>query len=411
MSPTLPNWRGAMAEKLSVDEALNRIRATVAPLPVQTLSIDANAYGCVTASPVAVAADTPRFDCAAMDGFAVRSAATASAALDAPAMFAIGGDAAAQSAPLALAPDTAIPISTGAAIPPGADAIAVRERCRMIDGILHIAAPVGAGLNIRRRGEDMRQGAVALPAGVRLSPEAIGALLAYGVTRISARRAPRIALIPTGSELMAPGFGAHDMRFDSNGPMIASTCHALGLDYRCEPPVPDDGTLLRKRLADASTSDAHDLILSTGGVSVGPHDLVRSVIESLGAEIIFHGVAMRPGKPMLFARFANGRPFFGLPGNPIACLVGFRFFVMAAIRQMLAMAPEAGAVIDAAVTARPGTTLFLRARQEGASARPLDDQRSHILSSLLQADCWLRADTLEGRAHVRRFPLRDTLDL
>ena len=400
-----------MTEKLSVDEALKRIRATIAPLPVRTVTIDASACGCVTAGPVAVAADTPRFDCAAMDGFAVRSAATTSAAPDAPAVFAIDGDATAQSARVSLAPDTAIPISTGAVIPQGADAIAVRERCRMIDGMLHITAPVGAGRNLRRRGEDMRQGAITLPAGVRLSPETIGALLAYGVTQVSARRPPRIALIPTGSELMSPGFGTQDMRFDSNGPMIASTCRALGLDYRCEPPVPDDANLLLERLGEASTSDAHHLILSTGGVSAGRHDLVRSAIESLGAQVIFHGVAMRPGKPILFARLANGRPFFGLPGNPVACMVGFRFFVMAAIRQMLAMAPEAGEVMDAAVAARPGTTLFLRARQEGAAVLPLDEQRSHILSSLLQADCWLRTEELEGRSRVRRFPLRDTLGM
>jgi molybdopterin molybdotransferase len=178
-------------------------------------------------------------------------------------------------------------------------------------------------------------------------------------------------------------------------------CHLHGT-------IPDTVNGVRAAFDLASEGPA-EMILSIGGVSNGRHDLVRLALEQMGAEILFHGLAMRPGKPLLFALLPDGRPFFGLPGNPLAALVGFRFFVAAAARRLMGSAPELGSPLAEPPPGREGITLFLRGRRTPSGVVPLENQRSHMMSSLINADCWIRADLAEGNARAVVFPLYDGL--
>jgi molybdopterin molybdotransferase len=389
-----------MADRISVAEALDRIDHHLLPSQPQRIVVDADAQSHILSAPVAAVADTPRFDCSAMDGFALLSRETLGATASAPVFLTRTEDIPAEAAPAALQPRTAAPISTGARIPEGADAVVAKEYCRVVSGVVELTESVAAGRNIRRRGEEVLAGSCVAAAGLPLSPALIGALLSYGVSHVEARRPPHIEIITTGSELIArPG---HDSaaRVDSNGPMIGAMCRSLGLPYRVTGPVRDDLPQLCHRLLSLGNDPQSDMLITTGGVSAGTHDLIREALDQIGARIIFHGIAMRPGKPFLFAILPDGRPFFGLPGNPVAALVGFRFFVLAAIRRTLGLPREAGQNISAPAPPRDGTTLFLRARTKAppsGEVELLDDQRSHVLGSIIAANCWVRLDpTAEG---------------
>lgn len=396
-----------MADKISVDEAFAHIADHVMPLPTQEIAVDAQALGRVSALPIVAAADAPRRDCSAMDGFALRSADTSGAFPDRPVRLMLGPHLAAETASPALSPGLAFPISTGAPIPAGADTVLIKERAQVEDGSLIFVEPAAAGKNIRSRGEDARHGTTILTAGTPLTPDLIGALIAFGVRRLTARRSPRIHILPTGSELAHTGASSGEMRFDSNGPMIGAICRALNLDYKVSPPLPDCADKIAAHVAAGACSGRSEIVVTTGGVSVGSRDLVREAVESFGARVLFHGIAMRPGKPLLFAILPDGRPFFGLPGNPVAALVGFRFFVWAAICRSLGLPVETGRAVRSPVAGRPGTSLFLRARYDDPFDGRIDvelDQRSHILSSVLAATGWLRVEQSGDGAEAWLFP-------
>lgn len=399
----------------SVDEALTIIRDAIAPLEPEEIDVPL-AAGRVTAQAVLARHDAPRFDAAAMDGYAVSIDPAATFPLDLPVVESI---AAGQWTP-ALSVGTAARISTGAPVPEGAIAILVREAAilRRANGIenLILRSPILPDRNIRRQGEDMREGATILGSGARLTPDAIGALASYGVHRVIVRRRPSLALLSTGSELADPGVRdpRHGSIFDSNGPMIAAAAREAGLAVDFMGSAVDQGHDLRI-LLEAAIGTSADLVISTGGVSMGDHDHVRDMLEQLGATILFHGVRMRPGKPMLLARLPDGRLYFGLPGNPVAALVAFRFFVVQAARALLGLRPETGEPIDAQLAGRADVTLFLRARRsvDASGEIVVDaslDQRSHILRSVLEADLWIRVDERDGSTVARAFPKAATLD-
>lgn len=396
-----------MADKISVDNAFSRIADHVTLLPTEEIAVDALALGRVIVRPVLAAADTPRCDCSAMDGFALRSADTRDASLDRPVRLKLGPHLGAEAASLRLPPRLALPISTGAPIPAGADTVLTKERTKIEEDMLIFFEPAAAGKNIRSRGEDAPRGRTILKAGTPLTPDAIGALLACGVRRLTARRMPQINILPTGSELARPDTSADAMRYDSNGPMIGAICRALGLDAKMSPPIPDSTDQIANHIAAGAYSGRNEIVVTTGGVSVGSRDLVREAAESLGARVLFHGIAMRPGKPLLFAMLPDGRPLFGLPGNPVAALVGFRFFVWAAICRSMNLPIEAGRAVKSPILGRPGTSLFLRARYDDPFDGGIDvelDQRSHILSSVLPATGWLRVEQSKDGTEAWLFP-------
>lgn len=378
-----------------VDTALEIIREHSRLLPAETIPIADAGGRVVAAAPVAVLA-VPRFRASAMDGFAIASAATAGASVERPVELAVepahrsAGDRADP-----LVHGAVARIATGAPVPPGADAVIPRERADARSGVLRLSQPVAPNWNVRAAGEDVATGAPLLAPGEVISPAALGLLAAAGAMCVAVRRSPRIRVIVTGSELAADEAALeHPARIpDSNGPMLTACLRELGLAAVRGEPVADDLEQISRAIGDQDV----DLVLCSGGVSVGERDLVAAALRELGATIHFNGVAMRPGKPILFATLPDGRPFLGLPGNPVAALVGFRFFATALLRAMHGASPEMGMPLVAEIPRRPGTTLFLRGRAMHDAAGILGvvlaaDQRSHVLSSAVSSDGWVRAD-------------------
>jgi len=342
---------------ISPDEALRLILAGTAPLGAEVIASE-DACGRVAAEPLLAREDLPPFDHAAMDGYALRAE---DAAGSAPRALTLVGPARAGGPPgAAIGPGLAARILTGAQLPPGADAVVMQELTALADGgrVLVLRAPV-PGLHIRRRGEDLRAGEPLLAAGAVLRPVEIGLLAAQGITRVSVVRRARAAVLATGDEFARPSPGA-GLR-DANGPALAAACARWGALARRAPTVGDDraaiAAAVRAALAEA------DMLLVTGGVSVGDFDFTRAALEDLGAEIVFAGVAIKPGKPLLFAR-ADGKPIFGLPGNPVAALVCAEEFVRPALERLQGRADGARS---------------LHVEGEADGGYPLHDARRHYL--------------------------------
>ncbi len=368
------------------------IAAQVTPLPGADLPLD-GAAGRWLLRPAVAAWDLPRFDAAAMDGFAVRAADCTGAG---PFRLALApGDAyAAPGEPGALPPGHALPIGTGGVLPDGADAIAIREVTRVEEGAVVVERPVEPGAHVRRRGEELRAGDVVLEAGVRLGPRALAAAAAAGVRKVSAGTWPRVAIVSTGSELVEPEAtpGAGQI-VDTNRPFLErSVACATGAPPALSLHVGDDREAVETALREALGSA--EVLVVTGGVSVGDRDYVRGVLEqALGAEPLFWRVAQKPGKPLYVAR-AGARWIVGLPGNPAAVIVHFNV-VVAPLLRALAGAPEPAPrrlpVRIAAPLHRDRRRTLLRwatlhAEDGALRARPLARSGSHMISDLARAD-------------------------
>lgn len=378
--------------RIDFSAALSCIENVAPTMPVEPVAIDA-ALGRIIGPGVVAQADYPRFDCSAMDGFAIVAADAANASLDRPVRLALIGESrAGAAASLASAPG-ACAISTGAPIVPPFDAMVAKERVVRDGPAILLTESVGLGRNIRRRGEDARQGDLVAVRGKLVTPEVIGALCCFGVPEIDAIRLPRVVVLTTGDELRrARGEGEHFVH-DSNGPMIAAMMRQAGLAPQLVTPAPDDRGALVTSIEQALAA-APDLIISTGGVSVGDHDQVPAALQALGATIHFRGVAMRPGKPVLFASLPNGCLYFGLPGNPVAAAVGARFFVIAAIRAMLGLQRERGWAVAVDAPGGPDNvgTRILKARWHPGPPPAVTlaaDQRSHTMRPLLDCNSWV----------------------
>ena len=399
-------------ERISVDEGLALIRRHVRLNPSEVIAVD-DALGRVTASPVYAGRTVPAFRAAAMDGYAVRSEDVRTATADVPIRLPVCGRASAGTWPAPLSPGAACSIGTGAPVPDGADSVVMIEQVTMTndrDGTsISITSPAKPGLNIRETGEDAVEGERVLESGKVVTPDVVAGLAAYGVSKIEVAQRAKLALIVTGSEL-AEASSADCGRagiIDSNGPMIRAYAAAIGASVLPLGTVEDAMEALDEAFDRACATEA-DIVLTTGGASHGEQDFVRTVLERRKASVLFDGLSMRPGKPILFALLADGRPFFGLPGNPVAACIGMRFFVAQAVRVMLGLPDESGRTADSSEAGREGTTLFLRGRAGQCADHRLRvdtgiDQRSHILSSLIAADSWLRVDRVDGRARHLAF--------
>ncbi|TPG54462.1 molybdopterin molybdotransferase MoeA [Sphingomonas glacialis] len=390
-------------ERPSFDAALAIIRERSAPLGRETVGL-LDALHRVTAGDVTAASDYPRFDAAAMDGFAFAAADTADATPEQPSRLPIVGSVRAGIHPTAHAPRTTSRISTGAPVPAGCDYVLPHEEARVEQDRLTLDQALAAGRNVRRRGEDAAAGARVLSSGTWVTPEIIGALACYGVATLEVARRPSITLLPTGDELLAqPSADRPAAIFDANSVMITALLRAQGLEPLRAAPVSDDAAQLEHAIAAASDSA---IVVTTGGASGGDHDHLGQALARLGATVHFHGVRMRPGKPLLFATLPSGALFFGLPGNPVAALLGARFFVGAALRAMSGLPAERGETVAIETESRPDTTVFLKAvREPGGTIRILADQRSHTLRPLIAANCWVVADATPEGERGRVYPL------
>jgi molybdopterin molybdotransferase len=371
---------------IGVDEARDRILAAVDPLPATELCLD-DALGLTLAADIVSAWTLPPFDNSAMDGFALRAGDTAGATADTPTTLrVIGTVAAGHAGDTPVGPGEAIRIMTGAPIPTGADAVERVERVTTLDDRIAIASPVKLGDNIRPAGEDVRAGDTILTAGAPITAPAIALLAAIGHGRAPVHRRPRVGVLVTGDEVMPAGT---DLRpgqiFNSNGPMLAAMVREAGGEPIDLGTAGDDDATIRERLA---ATAGLDLMLTTGGVSVGDFDIVKAVLQSAG-DVTLWSVRIKPGKPLAFGRLGDST-VIGLPGNPVAAAVAFLQFARPAIRRMLgrhdACLPEVDATVRNRIVNRGRRTLFARARVERSSggyvATVAGAQGSAILSSL-----------------------------
>jgi molybdopterin molybdotransferase len=300
-----------------IDEALTLVLESVRPLGGEDVPV-ARAAGRVVAARALAVTDLPPFDSSAMDGYAVR-------AVDTPGrLTVVGHSAAGKPETRALGAGEAIVISTGAVVPDGADAVVPVERT---SGDVEVEG-VGSGENVRPRAGDARAGDVIVERGDVLRPAQLGALAAAGVVLVRCTRRPRVSVLATGSELRAPGEQlAPGEIYESNTVLLAAQLESAGAEVTVLRPVGDDERATRDALERGLDSD---VLVTSGGVSVGPHDLVRGALAALGAEEVFWRVAVKPGKPIAFA--VRGETLvFGLPGNPVSSLVGFELFVRPAL--------------------------------------------------------------------------------
>jgi len=379
---------------LSLEEALACILGRSRPLSSETVPLE-HSVGRVVAEPALARADLPPFPSSAMDGFAVRGAET-------PGTLPVSLRVAAGS-PFTgpLESGSAAAIATGAAVPEGADTIVPVEQAVEENGHVRIAEPARAHAHIRPRGGDVREGAVVVPAGVRLGPAQIGALAASGVADIRCFRRPRVSVIATGSELRAPGDTLEPGQiFESNRPTIAAVLEASGAEVDLLPVVRDEEAAHRAAL---ERGLAADVLVSSGGVSMGPHDLVRRVAAGLDVEELFWGVAVKPGKPLSFG-VRNETLVFGLPGNPVSSLVGALVFVRPALLALQGLADprprfQVGR-IESPLRRNPHRDEFIRARRAADDRdvvlEPITGQESHMIVRAASADALVHVPRGEG---------------
>ena len=396
-----------MADLISLEEALARIIEQARPLTAEPVPLAA-AGGRVISEDARSRVDLPPFVSSAMDGFAVRSSDTPGR-LPVVARIAAGVP-----VPRALEPGEAMGIATGGVVPDGADAVIPFEYVVESDNGIEIEQTVGQGDNVRPRGSDASAGDVVVAQGSRLGPVQIGALAAAGLVEVSAARRPRVMVLATGTELRRPGepLGPGEV-YEANAVLLATAFASAGADVQTLPTVADDAAAHRRVLESGLEAD---VLVTSGGVSVGPHDLVRGLLAELGVEEVFWGVAVKPGKPLAFG-VRGSTLVFGLPGNPVSSLVGAEVFVRPALLALQG-ASVPGPVYSAgslasAIRRNKQRDEFVRARSvpsaTGVVVEPITGQESHMIARAATADALVYAPRGDGElaagATVRYLPL------
>jgi molybdopterin molybdotransferase len=368
---------------LGIDEALAQVLAQVRTLGFEDVPVAA-ATGRVLAQDARALVDLPPFASSAMDGYAVRAA-------DTPGRLAVRGQSAAGSPyEEELRPGEAVVISTGAVVPEGADAVVPVEVAEREDDTVRVEG-VRPGAHVRPRGGDARSGEVIGSAGHALRPTQVGALAAVGLGTVVCARRPRVAVLATGSELRAPGepLGPGEI-YESNTALISAQIRSAGGEAILLGPVADDRA---ETLGALERGLESDVLITSGGVSVGPHDLVRDALRELGAAEVFWRVAVKPGKPIAFA--TRGETLvFGLPGNPVSSLVGFELFVRPALLALQGAAQPQPAFLPGRASSdlprNDARDELVRARArvepEGVVLEPLTGQESHMIARAFPAD-------------------------
>ncbi|MDB6030386.1 MAG: Molybdenum cofactor synthesis domain protein [Verrucomicrobiales bacterium] len=377
---------------LELEQALRIILDGIQPLPCEIISIS-QAVQRILAQPIVAPSSLPAFDNSAMDGFAIRAVDSADASPMHPVSLRRAGlIAAGTPSQDAAEPQSCIRVFTGAPLPPGADAVVMQEDTtpdpQRSDGI-QIREPVKPWENVRFKGEDIKQGEQVLSAGETVTPEKAGLLSALGLSHVTVHRRPIIALLATGSELVEPGAPLPPGKiYESNRLTLATLLPSLGAVPMVYPIIPDDQhstqTALQKALSEC------DGVISTGGVSVGEKDYVKSSFEAIGGRLDFWKVAIKPGKPFVFGTWQN-KSFFGLPGNPVSAFVTFLLLVRPAILRLQAAADlgmrSVPGLLGEPLANHGDRRHFMRVRMDREGKVTLaGTQASHILHSLARAN-------------------------
>jgi molybdopterin molybdotransferase len=376
---------------IELEEARRRVLAETSPLSAENVPLR-EALGRRLAAGVLSGEPVPAFDNSAMDGFALRAADTQRANVAEPVALRLVDESRAGS-PAQRSPELgeAVWISTGAAVPDGADAVLRVENAQVDDGRVLVGAVVAPGHDVRRAGEDLMAGAPVLAAGTRLGPAELGVLAATGHPEVSCHRRPRVSVLTSGDELIAP---AESMRpggvRNSNAYSVPALAEMAGAEVSVAGPAPDRAEATREAIEPLLDAD---VAVVCGGVSVGEHDHVKAALAALGVEERFWGVALKPGKPTWFGTRGEAL-VFGLPGNPVSAMVTFLLAVRPALVAMGGGDPDsnrAWAALAEDYEKPPGRAHALRCRLElradGCRAHPFPRQGSHVLTSMLGADC------------------------
>ena len=395
MSHTAPGYRIRVArELLSREAALGRVLERVRALAVEEVPT-AGASGRVAAADARSLVDLPPFPSSAMDGFAVRTD-------DTPGRLPIVARIAAGTPPpRPLAAGETMAIATGGVVPDGANAVIPFEYVVENDNEIEIGDAVVQGANVRSRGGDVAAGDVVVQRGTRLGAAQIGALAAAGLDRLVCARRPRVAVLTTGTELRMTGerLGPGEV-YEANGVLLASALASAGAEVDVLPAVADDESAHRDAL---ERGLAGDVLVTSGGVSVGPHDLVRRILADLGVDEVLWGVAVKPGKPFAFG--VRGETLvFGLPGNPVSTLVSCELFVRPALLALQGAA-EPGPLfhegrLGSSVERNPQREQLIRARRrpsaDGIVLEPVTGQDSHMIVRAAAADALVLVERGEG---------------
>jgi len=384
---------------ISVDEARGRILAGLRPAGDEIVPL-AEGLGRVLAAPVAARLTQPPADVSAMDGFAIRAADGAAGAQ----LRLIGAAPAGRPFAGRVGPGETVRIFTGSFVPEGADTILIQEDAEVAGEVVSVRDNPGPGRHIRRAGLDFAAGDVLLPAGRRLGPREIGLAAAGNQPWLRVHRRPRVAILATGDEIALPGTEIrHGGIANSNSPMLAAFVAAQGGVPLVLPPVPDDGAAIAAALAGARGAD---MLVTTGGASVGAHDLVLEGLSAEGFVLDFWKIAMRPGKPLIFGR-VEGMPVLGLPGNPVAAFVCGLLFVRPAV---LRLAGLAGAPL-ATATATTATPLAANDRRfDFLRARLLEDEAGNLVAEAFAVqDSAMQAVLARADALILRPPFAPAL--
>lgn len=382
-------------------------------LPSEAVPLD-RACGRVLAEDFTAALDLPPFDNSAVDGFGVRSGDVASAKETSPVKLRREGVIAAGSgASLSVEAGHCVQLFTGARIPSGVDAVVMQEVSQVSGDSVLVRKAVHKGENVRRAGEDVEAGHMILKAGTLLTPARIGVLASQGCDTVRAHRVPRVGLFATGEEIVEPGAPRRaDQIFESNTHALSAALSEIGVSPAVHARIPDTAADTKSALAPAFGNA--DVLIVSGGVSVGAFDFVKPVLEELGVKRLFWRVALKPGKPLYFGVHPAGTLVFGLPGNPVSTLVCFYEFIRPAALKMMGHTDlflrEREAVLEHEVERLPGRFEFMRGfcREEKGeySVRSAGRQGSHIYSSFAAANCFILIP-----ADVKRLEKGDSVSI
>ena len=398
-------------DMLSIEDARTAILQRIRPVGAYERVQVRDALGRVLAEDVIAPCNVPAHDNSAMDGYAVRFGDLAA---DAETRLTVVGSAfAGRPFTGQISIGQAVRIMTGAPIPAGADTIIAQETTRDEDGVVVIGAGHKRGQNLRRAGEDLALGGIALPAGKLCGAAELGLIASLGIAEVSVHRRLRVAFFSTGDELASIGRPLSPGQiYDSNRYTLYGALTRLGGELLDMGVIPDDPAQIEATFRAASENA--DVILTSGGVSVGEADFIRELVNRLG-EVSFWQIAIKPGRPMAFGRVGKAW-MFGLPGNPVAVMVTFHAFVRDALMAMqgvspLPAAPTFDAVCGADIRKRPGRREYIRAHfewRDGAPhVMPVGSQGAGVLKSMSEANCFIvLAHESDGVTAGERVPVQ-----
>lgn len=400
---------------ISYSEAQAIILDQVRPISIEMRPLE-KARNLYLAKNVCAPFPIPRFDHSAVDGYAIKASDVSSAHNENPVSLKVIGTVKTGDVALeTLSSGTAIRIFTGAMIPPGANTVVMVEDVLLANDTIQVSSPINTDKNIRRTGEEFAKDSICLSRSTKLTPAAIGLAATLGLSHVSVYQKPRVSLVITGSELVEPGVPLSDAQiYDSNRFALTAALAELGIECILTQSIRDDEKALRLCLEQALREA--DVVITSGGASVGDVDYVKPALREMGATIHFDKVAIKPGKPTVFATLAD-KLILGLPGNPVSALVTFLLFVKPTLQKMMGRSIEAHGVqfatLDGTLTKRTPRTEFVRAKttvnNDVTVVTPCSGQESHMLGGLVTADSLIIFDgeprTLGDQSQVKVLPI------